>query len=549
MSLLKTQNLLIDTRRKSLSILSSDGTVFDQDIAIAPLTWAVLHQLVSHAPDRVSIDKLIELCWENAVVSDETVVQRIALLRKTLEKHGAAPSSIESVRGVGYRWVSDVFEVPPDEEPFLPLPDVRKTRLVLWSTFLVLFLLISLYHWNDMEVLVTPRADPVNIAENNFEEMLQQAHSYRQRFDVQSMQFAVSLYQKVLQQEPDNVSALAGLTFSLCHQVSKFNEAQGHHDDIAYYAYKALQLAPEDPFVLQANGLARDVIGDIDGAIDFYTKALELNAEEPSLYGDLAYLYTVKGELALAAEFHFKSLAGVQQFRQSQLALWLHLLGEENSAGYWYEHALLLNPHNLTDKLSYLDWLLKSAQFSRAIIYANDLQEQGLEDYRLSLLLAKVYFLSSHQVKASNTIRATLKLQPDQAEGLLWLRIIDGSTDLASYPDPVWQYYSGLQYPWPEHLVTMAINQHHGNQISANQKTRTDDTQQVLHYLTKAIEQGYRDSEWLQLLVLKNVLPDVPEIMQLMSEIKRLRDTENQKLEQNADYQDLLNRTARAIVN
>lgn len=87
--------------------LSRDG----QDIPLSRLNLGVLATLVEKSPAVVSVDDLLDTVWGNTVVNEETVKQRIKLLRQALGDDPADPRYIQVVRGRGYRLLPDVKHV------------------------------------------------------------------------------------------------------------------------------------------------------------------------------------------------------------------------------------------------------------------------------------------------------------------------------------------------------------------------------------------------------------------------------------------------------
>ncbi len=80
-------------------------------IDLPELSYRLLAVLVSQAPDLVSKDDLIHAVWGDVVVGDETLSQRVRLLRQALDENSQSPRYFESVRGRGYRLICDVGPV------------------------------------------------------------------------------------------------------------------------------------------------------------------------------------------------------------------------------------------------------------------------------------------------------------------------------------------------------------------------------------------------------------------------------------------------------
>ena len=79
-----------------------------EPIELADLTYLLLQTLLARAPDVVSKDDLIKEAWGGGVASDETLAQRIKLLRQSLGDDGKNPRYIAAVRGRGYRMLCPV---------------------------------------------------------------------------------------------------------------------------------------------------------------------------------------------------------------------------------------------------------------------------------------------------------------------------------------------------------------------------------------------------------------------------------------------------------
>ena len=94
-------DLEVDLDRQSVK---RDG----QLIELPDLSFRLLAVLVRRAPDNVSKDELIQDVWGSVVVGDETLAQRVRLLRQALGEGSQGSKYISSVRGRGYRMICDV---------------------------------------------------------------------------------------------------------------------------------------------------------------------------------------------------------------------------------------------------------------------------------------------------------------------------------------------------------------------------------------------------------------------------------------------------------
>jgi len=80
-------------------------------IRLQALSFDLLVTLVRAAPNLVSFDQLSERVWPGLVVTPETIVQRVKLLRGALGDDPHAARYIEGLRGRGYRLVAQVWPI------------------------------------------------------------------------------------------------------------------------------------------------------------------------------------------------------------------------------------------------------------------------------------------------------------------------------------------------------------------------------------------------------------------------------------------------------
>jgi len=95
-------------------------------IRLQALSFDLLVTLVRAAPNLASFEHLSERVWPGLVITPETIVQRVKLLRNALGDDPHAPRYIEGVRGRGYRMVAAVR--PLTERQGTPEP-VRASSL------------------------------------------------------------------------------------------------------------------------------------------------------------------------------------------------------------------------------------------------------------------------------------------------------------------------------------------------------------------------------------------------------------------------------------
>jgi len=117
-------DLLLDIGRQQVT---REGA----ELPLSQLSFGLLLALVRAAPNVMTFDQLMERVWPGLVVSQETVSQRVKLVRDALGDDSQAPRYIGGVRGRGYRMVARVSPVvavpdlPPPEMPPTSAPETN----------------------------------------------------------------------------------------------------------------------------------------------------------------------------------------------------------------------------------------------------------------------------------------------------------------------------------------------------------------------------------------------------------------------------------------
>ncbi len=90
----------------------------EETVTLTPLSFDLLLTLVRRAPDVVRRQELMAVVWPNEFVSDDTLSQRVRLLREALGDIAAEePRYVASVRGWGYRIVPIVERLQNQDTP------------------------------------------------------------------------------------------------------------------------------------------------------------------------------------------------------------------------------------------------------------------------------------------------------------------------------------------------------------------------------------------------------------------------------------------------
>ena len=92
------------------------------EIPLPKLSFELLLTLARRAPDVVSYDELMDSVWPGLVVSPETIVQRVRLLRAAIGDEASGPRYIEALRSRGYRLVATANRVARENPPASAAP-------------------------------------------------------------------------------------------------------------------------------------------------------------------------------------------------------------------------------------------------------------------------------------------------------------------------------------------------------------------------------------------------------------------------------------------
>jgi len=91
----------------------------DQLITLTPKAFDTLAALIQHRDRAVSKDELLSSVWPDTHVTEDSLIQCISVLRKTLGDDPTNPRLIATVARHGYRFIAPVSEASGDH----PLPD------------------------------------------------------------------------------------------------------------------------------------------------------------------------------------------------------------------------------------------------------------------------------------------------------------------------------------------------------------------------------------------------------------------------------------------
>jgi DNA-binding winged helix-turn-helix (wHTH) protein/Flp pilus assembly protein TadD len=504
---------------EAVSVLREDGRA----VPLPRLSFDLLVVLARRAPDVVRAEELISTVWAGIAVSDETLTQRVALLRRALGDEAKNPRYLRAVRGRGYQLVPEVQALSSEEQTERPSSRRRigpAAISAIWVSLSLLVLVVSL-------VLFTPFSTPASSVVTHspsVPEILARAGAYLGQHQQSNNELAIKLYQRALRIEPENPRALAGLSLALGQRATKFNQRGDAADRALALARKAVSLDPRLGQAHHALGLAFDSMGRIAPALAAYRRAAELDPQPENALASAAHLLMIQGHLADALEMNLRAAKTGGEapiYLEVQMGRTLALLGFEPAATVWLERAVELRPDNVFAPAAYAMMRLSQARLKEADEIATQAIQRGIRRPELAEIRGTVALLQGDEARAKAYYQNALAIAPGFPRAQTRLLLFSGDSDRRQWVDTLRRGRAAGD-EWPDSAIDEALIE-----------TGSGHADAALHALDVAIDLGYRDKDWLlldpMLAGLRNDLGK-PGFLQRIEKIRLLIDTERQRV-------------------
>ncbi len=493
----RLDDLTIDLRRRHVR----RG---DTPLDLVGLTFDVFAYLLAQGDRVVGFDELIAAVWAPAVVGEETVTQRIKLLRQALSDDGRNPRYVRSVRGKGYQLCS--VPQPIEATATVPPPAVS-ARELRWPLLLISLPLIA------VAVLFWQRKPVAPPTERD--EQLQRARYYAGIGQKDDIERASALYEALLARDANDRAAQTGLSFAYSTRVCLYNDAPVWADRAQALADRVLAAEPRNSLAEAALGYAFDCRGAMDEAIAHYERAVALDpAARIDSAASLAYLYMVRGKLAEALARHLeveRRAAAPPRFLDIQIARNLELLGETAAAERRYARSFRLYPDNVYSNAAWPRCLFLQGRLGEAETALGQARQRS-EHPELYLLQAELALLRGHAEQASSAFAAAARLRPHAS----WPQTL-ARLHAASPPEADWLADRARRLAeeskpggWPENRLELAVVQ-----------IARGDRPAAIDAVRAAIDDGWRDRAYLQTSALFRPLAGEPAFAALLDDLAR----------------------------
>ncbi len=332
------KDLLIDTETRAVR---RD----DVEIRLPDLSFDALVKLIETAPEPLNIAGFSSAVWHVEHVSDETVAQRIALLRKALGDDTKEPSYIRTVRGSGYAIVGSVERLDnratPERFSFL---DHRKS--IAAASCLVILLLVGALFWSTSNPGSHPATAVANSAPaSSITTLITRAKEQLGLHQARETDRAITMLREALAQDPNDFDARMTLSFALSTKATKFGGGKSQKKEAEALARALISERPDNSNAWSALGYTLGSQGRMNESLSAFQYAYQLNPKNAPAVSSAAYVHLIRGELhqALSLEFQARQAGGMSRYAEIQIAQSLELLGNP-AASKWYAKAFSLNP-------------------------------------------------------------------------------------------------------------------------------------------------------------------------------------------------------------
>lgn len=461
-------DLTIDLARQRVE---RDGVPLD----VAGLSFRLLACLVERGDRVVGFDELMAGVWAPAVVNEETVTQRVRLLRQALGDDARQPRYVRTVRSRGYQ-----LGAPP-----VPVSDEVPRHRTLWPAVAAVAVLAAAaigvgFLARDQKPAVTAQ-----------HEILERARWYGAMGQRDNNERALALYDRALREAPDDVDALAGASRTRAARTCLYNAGPDEARDALRLATRAVSVRADSAGAWSGLGYARDCLGDIPGAIAAYERAVRLDPSDDATRSSAAYLYQEQGRLAdaLHANLDMHGDPSRVRFREVQIAREYELLGFTAAAEGRYRHAFDLSPDNVFANIGWPAFLFAQQRFDEANVALAEARRRGTARAELAQLEGELALRRGDRAAAARAFAEAKALRPSATLPTTLATLFGAApVDAAWLRERIAMARSAVPGdPWPGSRLELALL------LEA-----AHDRRSALAALSDAVDKGWRDAGYLR---------------------------------------------------
>jgi len=508
---------------------------------VAGLSFQLLRYFLEQGDRVIGFDELIDQVWAPAVVNEETVTQRVKLLRQALGDDGRNPRYLRSVRGRGYQLCSvpkaavdadastvvaaEVAEVAGTRATAATVSTPIRKRWIAW-VFVLLALITVLLWWRGRDAThngADSVASDASALHKPGQTLIERASYYASIGQRDNNERAIALYKQALAEKPNDASVLLGLSRAYSARVCLYNFSPDWAAKAQALAEQAIAQRADDAAAYAALGYAQDCRGRLDEALAGYERALQLDPALDATRASAAYLYDRKGRLAdaLIANTSLRGDPARVRFLELQIAGNLDLLGYPQAAEARYRRSFTLYPDNVYSNIAWPRFLFRQGRSSEAQDALNQAMARGTEHADLHILAAELALIRGDGQAATEALRKAAALRPQASLPATLLGLHAGKTD------PGWARQRAQE-------LTGYLEQEQGNPSDwleiVQLQMAAGDRPAALAALDKAVTLGYSDIATLRVSPLFRQLADDPAFAQAIDRIAARINQERRKV-------------------
>lgn len=499
----------------------------EEAITLPKLSYDLLVALAKAAPALLSQAELMAIVWPDRVIGDETLKQRVKLLRKSLGDNASAPKYIEAVRGRGYRLLPPVkCECVVRQPPSVMLdlsandrfPNLTSHHLgSMWRLLSILGLLISII--TIISIVVTSTLLSNDLPEKSISQstqfiknqatvsqeneqskaqrFYQRGRDYYHRYRKQDNEIAIDFFKKAISENNDYAQAYAALSQAYSQRFFQFS---GHESDKQLAidnAYLALSYNNQLASAYKALGTAYYVSGWLSKSVNTLQRGLIIESNELEIMINLAFILSEQGELKRALFWHEKILKQAPEHAVAMMhtALTLQRAKQYKAAKAWYLKALDLQPDYLLSRYHLAQLAIAEKNYEKALFLTKLKPSDNHEQQAIFIeAQADIAFFENKLPAARALYQQAAKLMPEGEysraklfSGLLAERLSTDQADKLAHQERNSVIIKKLkelqQYGNEKAQVSLLLAQNYSMRGQKNLAMR---------YFIQAVEQGYQ---------------------------------------------------------
>ena len=486
-----------------------------EEIPLPQLSYKMLCVLVEHSPAIVSQHELMVQVWGEQVVSDETLKQRIKLLRQALDDTPQNPKYIESVRGRGYRCIATVkqqtINAPVQHDSInlrlsdrLPVTFIQ-TSGQYWPLAGAFFLIIltvfatvvGINFLTDREsdkkpsiIAAEPQLSSAQLSPAN--QAYQKGQSAYSRYQSLDNEMAVKFYLQAIELDPNFAPAFAGLADAYSQGVFQFSANESWRKKALDAAYDALMLDNQSAAHYKSLGTAHYVNGHLSQALTANLKAISIDPNSLTAHATLGYLYSERGQLQLALKHHkiVTELDDKHHLNWFHQALTYTRLQQYSQALRWFEKVHQQHNDYHLSTFHYSQLLIQEGKAEQALKMLQNAEQQSPDSLNILKGLAHFYLLEQKPEQALPWLH---KLQLiSKGENRQYAQLLLLLSEPRQNKNEIETWYKNHSEDYnerPIHSIQLALA-----------ASALDKQNSALRHLTQAVEFGWRDSYYLEQL-------------------------------------------------